>query len=163
MSKLLVKRLTTLPVSSPSVAHPGEDLGYDVCSAEYVRLMPGVVTKVKTGFAMAFVDSPAYNFWRRLTFRKPRRFGLVVGDRSGLASKGIIHSAGIIDAGYTGEISILLTWFPTPNAEYAYFEILPGERIAQLIPTLVLTSSVERVGELPSSNRGEKGWGSSGK
>jgi dUTP pyrophosphatase len=74
-----------------------------------------------------------------------------------MAAKGIATTAGVIDAGYRGEILILMT-----NLGDAPLEIKAGEKIAQMIPVPVLTSPVETVETLEDSARAEKGFGSSG-
>jgi dUTP pyrophosphatase len=74
-----------------------------------------------------------------------------------MAAKGIATTAGVIDAGYRGEILILMT-----NLGDAPLEITAGEKIAQMIPVPVLTSPVETVETLEDSARAEKGFGSSG-
>ena len=144
----------------PEVAHPGEDLGYDIFALEDAFLEKQAVTKVRTGIAARFIDDNA-------TFSKlggdggiysESQFGLLVKDRSSMASKGITVSAGVIDAGYSGEILVLLT-----NNYGATYFIKAGEKIAQLIPVKVNTLNGSLwVEELPKSNRKNKGFGSSG-
>lgn len=84
--------------------------------------------------------------------------GLLVRDRSSMASKGIATTAGVIDAGYRGEILILMI-----NLGEAAVELKAGEKIAQMIPVPVLTGSVEAVESLEESARAAKGFGSSGR
>jgi dUTP pyrophosphatase len=84
--------------------------------------------------------------------------GLLVRDRSSMASKGIATTAGVIDAGYRGEILVLMT-----NLGQAPVELKAGEKIAQMIPVPVLTGAVEQVASLEDSARAEKGFGSSGR
>lgn len=146
---LNVKRLDP-NAKLPTVAHPGEDLGYDVYSLEHKLLEPFEVTKVRTGISVAF---------EVLIFGRIYSYGLLVRDRSSMAARGIITSAGVVDAGYRGELTILLT-----NTSDHTEEVLPGQKIAQMIPMPVLTQyAVTEVSELPTGNRGEKGFGSSGK
>jgi len=83
--------------------------------------------------------------------------GLLVRDRSSIAAKGIATTAGVIDAGYRGEILILMT-----NLGEALVEIHAGDKIAQMIPVPVLTGAVQTVDSLEDSARAEKGFGSSG-
>jgi dUTP pyrophosphatase len=75
-----------------------------------------------------------------------------------MAARGIATTAGVIDAGYRGEILILMT-----NLGEAAIELKAGEKIAQMIPVPVLTGSVETVESLEDSARAEKGFGSSGR
>jgi dUTP pyrophosphatase len=83
--------------------------------------------------------------------------GLLVRDRSSMAAKGIATTAGVIDAGYRGEILILMT-----NLGEVSLSIKAGEKIAQMIPVPVLTGAIEEVSSLEESLRAEKGFGSSG-
>jgi dUTP pyrophosphatase len=137
---------------APAVAHPGEDLAYDLFAAEDATLAPGRVILVRTGIAVQF--EPAH--------------GAIVKDRSSMAMKGIKTSAGVIDAGYRGEILVPLTLdmnapqsSDSPHAGYA---IKAGDKIAQMIPVKPLTTfEVEERKELEETVRGEKGFGSSGK
>jgi dUTP pyrophosphatase len=131
---------------APIVAHPGEDLGYDLFALEAAVLSPRSTVRVRTGIAVEArhpeTDVP---------------LGLLVRDRSSMAAKGIATTAGVIDAGYRGEILILMT-----NLGDAPLELRAGEKIAQMIPVPVLTGTVETVSNLEDSARAEKGFGSSG-
>lgn len=141
---LLVKKLNIKAIT-PTVVHPGEDLGYDVYASENTILMAdGKVVFVKTGIAARYISLHA-------------NYGLLVRDRSGMASKNIRTSAGVIDAGYDGEIMIMMHNHGDEN-----FSILAGMKIAQLIPQIVLTDIITEVDELPDCVRGAKGFGSSG-
>ena len=131
----------------PVVAHPGEDLGYDLFALEAVVLAPRTTVKVRTGIAVEV--------------RHPQTgvpLGLLVRDRSSMASRGIATTAGVIDAGYRGEILVLMT-----NLTDAAVELKAGEKIAQMIPVPILTGLVEEVETLEDSARAEKGFGSSGR
>jgi dUTP pyrophosphatase len=75
-----------------------------------------------------------------------------------MAARGIATTAGVIDAGYRGEILILMT-----NLGATAVELRAGEKIAQMIPVPVLTGAVEAVEILEDSLRAEKGFGSSGR
>ena len=83
--------------------------------------------------------------------------GLLVRDRSSMAARGIATTAGVIDAGYRGEILILMT-----NLGEAALTIAAGDKVAQMIPVPVLTGQVLTVDSLEESARAEKGFGSSG-
>ncbi|MDR3771759.1 MAG: dUTP diphosphatase [Terracidiphilus sp.] len=131
---------------APVVAHPGEDLGYDLFALEGVVLTPHATVRVRTGIA-AEARHPATGV----------PLGLLVRDRSSMAAKGIATTAGVIDAGYRGEILILMT-----NLGKAPFELKTGEKIAQMIPVPVLTGAVETVDSLEDSARADRGFGSSG-
>jgi dUTP pyrophosphatase len=130
----------------PAVAHPGEDLGYDVFSLEPLTLAPRCTVRVRTGIAVEA---------RHPDSSTP--LGLLVRDRSSIAARGIATTGGVIDAGYRGEILILMT-----NLGSAPIELKAGEKIAQMIPVPVLTGQVQLVESLEDSARAEKGFGSSG-
>jgi dUTP pyrophosphatase len=131
----------------PQVAHPGEDLGYDVFALEAVQLEPRKTVRVRTGIAVEA---------RNPETEAP--LGLLVRDRSSMAARGLATTGGVIDAGYRGEILILMT-----NLGESAVELAAGEKIAQMIPVPVLTGPVEAVDSLEDSARAEKGFGSSGK
>lgn len=147
---LLVQKLD-VNAKMPTVVHPGEDLGYDVYAVEETVLPAnGKVVFVKTGIAARYV-SPQNSFLQA-------NYGLLVRDRSGMASKNIRTSAGVIDAGYDGEIMIMMH-----NHGDHDFTITVGMKIAQLIATVVLTNdNIKEVDKLPDCARGAKGFGSSG-
>jgi dUTP pyrophosphatase len=131
----------------PVVAHPGEDLGYDLFALEGVVLEARMTVRVRTGIAVEA--------------RHPKTggpLGLLVRDRSSMAARGIATTGGVIDAGYRGEILVLMT-----NLGDATVELKSGEKIAQMIPVPVLTGLVQEVEGLEDSARAAMGFGSSGK
>ena len=132
---------------APVVAHPGEDLGYDLFSLEATILTPRSTVRVRTGIAVQ-ASHPATGV----------PLGLLVRDRSSMAAKGIATTAGVIDAGYRGEILILMT-----NLGDRVLTLKAGEKIAQMIPVPVLTGVIEQVSTLEDSSRADKGFGSSGR
>jgi len=131
----------------PVVAHPGEDLGYDLFALEGVTLSPRATLKVRTGIAVEARDP-----------QSGAPLGLLVRDRSSMAAKGIATTGGVIDAGYRGEILVLMT-----NLGDHAVELKAGEKIAQMIPVPVLTGTVVTVENLEDSARAGKGFGSSGR
>ena len=131
----------------PVVAHPGEDLGYDVFALEGVVLEPHRTVRVRTGISVE-ARHPGSG----------AALGLLVRDRSSMAAKGIATTAGVIDAGYRGEVQIVMT-----NLGTEPIELKAGEKIAQMIPIPVLTGAVEEVETLEESARLAKGFGSSGR
>ncbi|HWA96114.1 MAG TPA: dUTP diphosphatase [Terracidiphilus sp.] len=144
---MLRVRLLETGARMPVVAHPGEDLGYDVFALEDVQLDPRETVRVRTGIAVEA--------------RHPETgvpLGLLVRDRSSMAARGLATTGGVIDAGYRGEVLILMT-----NIGAQTVELKAGEKIAQMIPVPVLTGQVEKVENLEESARAEKGFGSSGK
>jgi len=128
----------------PSRAYPG-DAGLDLYALEEVVLEPGARASVGTGIAVEIPDGQA---------------GLVL-PRSGLAARhgiALVNAPGLIDAGYRGEIRVLL--LNTDRRES--FTVQRGERIAQLVLVRVETPEVVEVHELALSERGAGGFGSSG-
>jgi len=144
---MLRVKLLEAGARAPVVAHPGEDLGYDLFALEGVVLAPRATVKVRTGIAVE-ARNPA----------TCAPLGLLVRDRSSMAARGIATTAGVIDAGYRGEILVLMT-----NLGETAVELKAGEKIAQMIPVPVLTGDVETVESLEDSARAEKGFGSSGR
>jgi dUTP pyrophosphatase len=129
----------------PSRVHEG-DAGLDLHAAESVAIGPGERASVRTGVA---VEIP------------PGHAGLVL-PRSGLAARhgiALVNAPGLIDAGYRGEIRVLLL----NTDRHASFEIEPGDRIAQLLLTPFVESEPVEVDTLAPSTRGEGGFGSSGR
>jgi dUTP pyrophosphatase len=142
--ELRVRRLSA-EATLPSLAHPG-DAGLDLHAAEQATLAPGERTSVGTGIA---VEIP------------PDHAGLVL-PRSGLAARhgiALVNAPGLIDAGYRGEIRVLL--LNTDRRES--FEIAPGDRIAQLLVTRHASPEPVEVAELAASARADGGFGSSGR
>jgi len=131
----------------PVVAHPGEDLGYDVFALEAVVLEPLQTLRVRTGIAVEARHSET-----------GAPLGLLVRDRSSMASRGVATTGGVIDAGFRGEVQILMT-----NLGHAAVELKAGEKIAQMVPVPVLTGEVTEVADLEETARAQKGFGSSGR
>lgn len=129
---------------APSYAHPG-DAGADLRTAVDVRLEPGERALVPTGVAMAL----------------PAGHVGLVHPRSGLAARhglSIVNTPGTIDAGYRGEVKVLLI-----NLDPAEpIELRRGDRVAQLVIQRVERANFVEVGELPGSVRGTGGYGSTG-
>lgn len=141
---LRVQRLDAA-ATLPTHAHEG-DAGYDLHALEPVDLAPGERTMARTGIA---VEIP------------PGHAGLVL-PRSGSAARhgiALVNAPGLIDSGYRGEIRILL--LNTDRSEP--FHADPGDRIAQLVLVRVETPPVEEVASLTATQRGEGGFGSSGR
>jgi dUTP pyrophosphatase len=127
----------------PIQAYPG-DAGLDLSACERVELRPGERAVVGTGLAVAI----------------PEGFAGFVQPRSGLAAKHgitIVNTPGLVDSGYRGELRIVLhnTDLETP------FLVEPGMRIAQLVVVPVAEVEPLEVDELPASERGVRGFGSS--
>lgn len=144
---MLLVKLLEPGARLPVVAHPGEDLGYDIFLLEGASLAARTTTRLRTGIAVEA--------------RHPETgtpLGLLVRDRSSLASRGLACTGGVIDAGYRGEILVVMT-----NLSDAPVELTPGEKVAQMVPVPVLTGLVTQVAGLEASQRAEKGFGSSGR
>jgi dUTP pyrophosphatase len=137
---LKVKRLSPDAVL-PTVAHPGEDIGYDLYSSEGLTIPARGAAGVHTGIAIEF--SPAA--------------GGIVKTRSGIAKKRLMCNAGVIDAGYRGEIIVLME-----NLGDEPYTVCKGDKIAQLLEHPFLAGEVSEA-ELGEAARGAKGFGSSGK
>jgi dUTP pyrophosphatase len=143
VSELAIRRLRD-DAALPERAYAG-DAGLDLVSCERVTLEPGARAVVGTGLAVAIPDGHA---------------GLVV-PRSGLAARhgiGIVNAPGLVDAGYRGELRVVLV--NTDPSES--FVVEPGMRIAQLVLVPVALAEPVEVAELPESERGAAGFGSSG-
>ena len=138
-----IKRLDKdLPI--PQYAKSG-DAGVDIYARIDCTLAPGQRAMVPTGIAIALPDG-------YVCFAHPR---------SGLAAKhgiSIVNAPGTIDAGYRGEIQIIIINTDAQNT----FEIKRGDRIAQLVFQKVELAKFHEVEELPDSERGRDGFGSTG-
>jgi dUTP pyrophosphatase len=127
----------------PTRAYAG-DAGLDLASCERVELGPGERATVATGLAIAIPDGYA-------GFVQPR---------SGLASRHgitIVNTPGLVDSGYRGELKVILL---NTDAKEP-FVVEPGMRIAQLVVMQVPQIDPIEVDELPESERGVRGFGSS--
>jgi dUTP pyrophosphatase len=128
----------------PRYAHPG-DAGADLVAAEGVQLAPGERALVRTGVAIALPEG---------------HVGLV-HPRSGLAARlgvTVLNAPGTVDAGYRGEILVNLV----NHDRAAVAKIARGDRIAQLVVQRVERADFHVVDELPGSDRGAGGHGSTG-
>ena len=127
----------------PSQAYAG-DAGLDLAACERVELGPGERSLVPTGLAVAIPDG----------------YAGYVQPRSGLATKhgiSIVNTPGLVDSGYRGELLVNLL-----NTDRdAPFVVEPGMRIAQLVVLAVPPVELVEVDELPDSDRGHRGFGSS--
>ena len=129
----------------PTRAHPG-DAGLDLYACEAAHLGPGERWSVGTGVAVEIPEGHA---------------GLVL-PRSGLAKRhgiALVNSPGLIDAGYRGELRVLL--LNTDPAEI--FRVEPGDRIAQLVIAPIALAEPVEAETLAESVRGDGGFGSSGR
>lgn len=130
----------------PAYARP-DDAGLDLLARESARLAPGGGrARIPTGLAVAI----------------PPGWAGFVQPRSGLAARhGVtcLNSPGLIDAGFRGELAVLLVNHDPDEA----FAVARGDRIAQLVVQRVETVRFVVTDDLPDSDRGEGGWGHSGR
>jgi dUTP pyrophosphatase len=127
----------------PRRAYSG-DAGFDLAACERVELAPGERATVGTGLAVAV----------------PEGYAAFVQPRSGLASRHgitIVNSPGLVDSGYRGEVRVVLLNTDARDP----FVVEPGMRIAQLVVVPVPGVEPLEVDELPESERGVRGFGSS--
>lgn len=139
MIDIQVKRLTDY-AKLPTRAYE-HDAGWDLYSAERAYFLPRSSLTISLGIAVAIPDDHC----------------LLILDRSGLALAGITRRAGLIDAGYRGEISVVLV-----NESNYGTTIQVGDKIAQMILLPVPRSCVVEVASLSPAERGKRGFGSSG-
>ncbi len=142
MTQLPVRKLRPDAVL-PSRAYDG-DAGLDLPAAEAVVLGPGERAVVGTGIAVAV----------------PAGHAGFVQPRSGLAAAHgitIVNAPGLVDSGYRGEVKVVLL-----NTGPDSFAVEPGMRIAQFVVLPVTAVEPVEVAELPASERGERGHGSTG-
>ncbi len=140
---VLVQRLDPA-AHLPTYAHPG-DAGADLTTTVDVTLEPGARALVPTGIAIAL----------------PSGYAAFVHPRSGLAARmgvSIVNTPGTVDAGYRGEIGVLLVNLD-PRAPVVLHR---GDRIAQLVIQRVERAAFVEVGDLPGSGRSIGGYGSTG-
>ena len=148
--KLAIKVLSPLlgkEIPLPSYATVGSAaMDLRACVEEAVVIAPGARVVVPSGIAIALPSS---------------EYVALLFARSGLAAKGgvsLANGVGVIDSDYRGEIGVALL-----NTSDAPYTILPGDRIAQLMITPVVQPTLEVVEELPETDRGAGGFGSTGR
>jgi len=137
--RLKIKRIHP-SAKLPSYGHAG-DAGLDLFACLDLTLAPGEVQAVPTGIQMAI---------------PPGHVGLV-WDKSGISLKGVHRLAGVVDAGYRGEVKVVMI-----NLGPAPYEIKAGMKIAQMLIQPVAGVSVEEAADLDGTSRGEGGFGSTG-
>ena len=143
MIELPIQRLRSDAIL-PERAYHG-DAGLDLAACERIELAPGERAVVGTGLAVAIPEGYA-------GFVQPRS-GLA--DRHGIS---IVNSPGLIDSGYRGELKVIV--LNTDRSQT--FVVEPGMRIAQLVVLAVPELELTELDELPATERGVRGHGSSG-
>ena len=133
-----VKRLTKT-AQIPTRAYE-KAAGLDLYADGHFLVVPGHVTKVKTGIAIELPATTVGQVW----------------PRSGLAGRGVSVLAGIIDEDFRGEVCVMLA------SHCGTVEIKPGDRVAQLLIEPTIKVEPTEVPELADTDRGDRGFGSSG-
>jgi dUTP pyrophosphatase len=134
-----IKKITPT-AKIPNKAH-ATDLGYDLFADMTVHIAPGKTANIRTGIAIGF----------------PEGYGGLVKDRSSMAMKNIVTSGGVIDEAYIGEITVFLS----NHGDEEVF-IYNGDKIAQIVLIPTTNFSITEVDNLSQTERGSKGFGSSG-
>tara|TARA_B100001989_G_scaffold126889_1_gene89674 strand:- start:219 stop:656 length:438 start_codon:yes stop_codon:yes gene_type:complete len=145
MVKVLVKKLNSL-AKLPSYKTEGAS-GMDLmaCIEKPISLEPGKSCLIPTGLSVAFSE----------------KYEIQIRPRSGLAAKNsisVLNTPGTIDSDYRGELKIILFNHSNEN-----FIIKNNDRVAQMVLTPIVKMELEEINELPNSNRGDGGFGSTGK
>jgi len=138
--KIKIKKLRP-EAKIPTYAYKG-DAAMDLYSLEDVALKPGA----RHGFSLGFAAE------------LPKGYVALVWDRSSFGAKGIKSLGGVIDPGYRGEWRVFLQ-----NVSNREYRINKGDKIAQVLIQRVEEVKIEEVNEFSISQRGENGFGSSGK
>lgn len=138
--KLLIKKITD-DAKLPTYAH-STDAGMDLYANEDMLIKSKHQVTVPTGIAMAI----------------PQGYAGLVWDKSGLSSKHSLHNlAGVIDAGYRGEIKVVVH-----NLSDVDYQVLKGQKIAQLLIQKIEQPTLVEVDELDETTRADGGFGSTG-
>lgn len=126
---------------APTRAHP-DDAGLDLYAVDGADLRPGASAMVATGVSVEVPEG---------------HVGLIL-DRSSMARLGLKTAGGVIDAGYRGEVGVIL-W----NISKQAHRLSAGDRIAQLLIVPIAVPAVEEAEDLTETERGAKGFGSTGR
>lgn len=138
--KLKVRRIEA-SAKLPQYSHKG-DAGLDLYSSIDCILAEGIVRPIPTGIQMSI----------------PEGFVGLIWDKSGLSLQGVHRLAGVIDSGYRGEVTVVMV-----NLGRKPFAIQKGMKIAQMLIQPIAEVDIQEVKELEGTDRGEKGFGSTGK
>lgn len=145
-NKLIVKKIDT-SIPTPSRAHP-TDAGIDLYSAQDILIFPSIyvdpsnMAKIRTGIAIEL----------------PQDHVGIIHDRSSVGSHGIKVMGGVIDEGYRGEIIVCLA-----NISDRIYKVKKGDKIAQMVVYPIAKPEIVVADELSESDRGQNGFGSTGK
>jgi dUTP pyrophosphatase len=124
----------------PVYGHPG-DAGFDLFACSGLTLGPGEVKPVPTGIALAI----------------PRGFVGLIWDKSGISLKGVHKLAEVVDAGYRGEVQVVMI-----NLGREPYVIKAGMKIAQMLVQPIHEAEIVEADSLDDTSRGEGGFGSTG-
>lgn len=138
--KTLKVKLLTKDAKLPTRAHMN-DAGIDIYATKDISCPRGERCSVSTGIAIEI----------------EKGYFAMVSDKSSMARSGFKVNAGVVDAGYTGEVSVEIM-----NLTGTEKVIKKGQKVAQLIILPIALPSIESVDSLEESERGDQGWGSSG-
>ncbi|MDE2030860.1 MAG: dUTP diphosphatase [Patescibacteria group bacterium] len=138
--KIKVKRLKD-SAKLPTYAHPG-DVGMDMYAMETVTIEP----------------MGHYRFWHGFALEFPTGYVATVKDKSSISKAGLHTMGGVFDAGYRGEYNTHLV-----NLSGKPYTVEEGDKVAQLIIHPVIIADIEEASELSETERGDKGFGSTGK
>ncbi len=138
--EIIIEKITE-EAKIPKKANNG-DAGYDLYSCDYYSIPPYGQDLIKTGIKIDLPENHVALIW----------------DKSGLASQGITTMGGVIDSGYHGEIKIVIK-----NLSEDIFNIVPGQKIAQMLIQRIETPLLKEDKIDNKSERGDNGFGSSGK
>lgn len=141
MSEILEVLKLNPEAKLPTRAHAG-DAGVDLYALNDCKLTSRIPVKIQTGIAMAI----------------PQGFVGMICDRSSMGAKGIRVLGGIVDAGYRGEVQVLLILLSDGE-----FEIKKGDKIAQMLIMPVNLCEVKETKELSNTSRSSGGFGSTGR
>lgn len=140
-----VKFLKLHPDAKPPMYQTDQSVGADLTSIEDVELNPGEFKLVKTGISVEL----------------PRGTEMQIRPRSGLAFKHgvtVLNAPGTIDSDYRGEVGVLLI-----NHGQSLFRVNKGDRIAQAVLAKAILMNYKLAKSLDSTDRGDGGFGSTGR
>ena len=145
MVKVLVKKLNLLKKIPSYKTDCASGMDLMACIEKPISLEPGKTCLVPTGLSVAFSE----------------KYEIQIRPRSGLAAKNsisVLNTPGTIDSDYRGELKIILFNHSNEN-----FIVNNNDRVAQMVLTPIVKMELEEINELPNSNRGDGGFGSTGK
>ena len=145
MVKLLIKKVDRNVVLPEYKTHGSSGMDLVANIEQIVKIFPGETKIIPTGISIAI----------------PQKYEIQIRPRSGLAAKNgisVLNTPGTIDSDYRGEIKVILI-----NLGKNVFEIKKNDRIAQMVVTPIIKAKLEEVENLPNTDRGKGGFGSTGK